>query len=96
MQQHEFWHVRHACGHAVWWNHMTLAFMISEHYCPWCGGETMIGFVPDDHVFVDRERGIMAWRDFDVNGSVPCVPGMLETDEPVILHHRVDESCCRG
>jgi len=49
-------HVRHACGHAVYWDDPEVAVITQDEPCPWCKG------APEGRVLCDPWLGELAGR----------------------------------
>ena len=89
----EFWHARHACGHAVYWNSIKLAVEAAPWPCPWCGGESGKKMTQDVTVMQDPNVGLLAFRNTLPDGRIPW-PGEATTPARIVVHHLPDESCC--
>jgi hypothetical protein len=72
-------HVKHCCGHAVYWADPIFAMLACDQPCPWCLGAPP-GMVLPDPRFGSCRRDADHWA-----------PGETET---VIIRHTTDDSCC--
>ncbi len=87
----EFWHARHTCGHAVFWNDPKTAVQTSAAPCPWCGAETGQKVPQDVEVLGSPHGGVLAFRKVPPDGRVPSLSKQRGT---AILRHLRDGSCC--
>ena len=92
----EFWHSRHACGHAVYWSNPVVAMRTASWPCPWCGGENGRKVPQDVAMMRDRNIGVMAFREKLPDGRIPWPSELREDPDGVILHHMADNSCCNN
>jgi hypothetical protein len=102
-RRHEFFHIRHVCGHSVFWSDGDFAMAASAAPCPWCGGETGSHTVPPE---VNMTCGTdpdqpMAFRAFLPGRLVPWpedrsnAPWLDRYDDgPVIVRHMTGDVCC--
>lgn len=86
----EYFHTRHACGHAVFWSDVTIAASLAPYPCPYCGGEAGKPTPPEANT-LDCGEGLYCFRYMNDDGTVPG-PGSI--GEQVVLRHRVDGLCC--
>jgi len=92
----EFWHARHACGHAVYRSNPVVAMRTAAAPCPWCGAEDGKK-VPQDVVMLqDRNADVMAFREKLSDGRVPWPSALRDAPDRVVLHHMADNSCCNN
>ena len=83
----ERFHVRHACGHAVWWEWADVGTATSTYPCPWCGGQTGQQR-PLSEQALDGGPGIgRIYQTRDVRG--------VGDPDQVLLRHLADDSCCQ-
>ncbi len=80
-------HACHSCGHQAWYSIEEVAVALSPYPCPWCGGERS---VPAPYSVLNT-----VW------GRVYPEPDAVAPDERggdgiIVVHHRADESCCKG
>jgi hypothetical protein len=82
-------HVRHSCGHRVFWDDPAYADAVAESPCPWCGGEN--GVTPPAGVVVHSTLwpGKVTHVRQDPQRMCAC-----EKQGPIIARHRADEACC--
>jgi hypothetical protein len=87
------YHVRHVCGHPVYWDRPEFAMSVRDFPCAWCGAETGIDVPPHGTVL------------HTLNGSVGPVDhcrqdhlAICSCERPtaVIVRHLADDSCCQG
>ena len=90
----EFWHIRHLCGHSVYWSDMVVAFRTGASPCPWCGAEDGNKVPQDVAMMRDSRMGIYAFREKLPDGRVPWPSDMPNASGRVILRHSADNSCC--
>ncbi len=84
----DLYHVRHSCGHAVYWNEAETAVVTAGYPCLWCGGASGHAQPPADaHVVDDPVHGLRCYQD----PRVWSAPG---DDSLGVIHHMADESCC--
>ena|SRR3984957_3279990 len=83
---HDFYHVVHTCGHAVYWTDPTRSYLYSRHPCPRCGGASGVAAPPTANVLTTGPF-IVGFLDL-VNGDAPI-------SWPIIMRHRADGDCCR-
>lgn len=89
----EFFHVRHACGHSVYWSKAGYAIRTAPFPCPWCGAERGNTVSPDEIVI--QMSDALVFREFLPGQRVPLPKGWPPTNE-VVIRHLPDESCCGG
>jgi hypothetical protein len=89
----EFFHVRHACGHSVYWSSADYAIRTAPFSCPWCGGEASIEVSPDEIAI--QMSDALVFREFLSGQRVPVPEGWPRADE-IVIRHLPDESCCGG
>jgi|SRR5271166_1127505 len=101
-----FYHMRHVCGHSVYWSLMSARWMFACHPCPWCAGPAARSD-PYGHVlsgtplpkkktkFFQVSNGIWAFRKLSWWGRVPWPPHLaFLRDEPVTLSHMPGDCGC--
>src|SRR6185312_12733730 len=89
----EFFHIRHACGHSVYWSSADYAIKTAPFPCPWCGAEAGSGVSPDEIVI--QMSDALVFREFLPGNRVPMPKGWPSVDE-IVVRHFPDESCCGG
>jgi hypothetical protein len=92
----EFWHARHACGHAVYWSSPALAVRTAPWPCPWCGGESGEKVPQDVLMMQDRNVGVMAFRELLSGGRVPWPSDLPKQPDRILVYHLPDDSCCNA
>ena len=90
----EFWHIRHKCGHPVYWNNLLFAWEARLSDCPWCGGPTGVKAPSTCKVVHDEKHGLLGFRNLLENGEVPWPHDEPLPTEEVIVRHANDGSCC--
>lgn len=96
----EYFHVRHSCGHAVYWSDGTFAMVAADYPCPWCGGQSGNAVPQDQNLFAGlhddpRQAGLFAFREFLPGHLVPVANDMqADMSKPVIVHHMTGDVCC--
>jgi hypothetical protein len=90
-----FYHMRHVCGHSVYWSLMSARWLFTRHPCPWCRGEAG-NPLPKKAEFFEASRGIWAFRKLSWwRGRVPWPPHLaFLRDEPVTLAHMAGDCDC--
>lgn len=89
----EFFHIRHSCGHAVYWSSAQVAMRVEAAPCPWCGAEDGRKVPAEMNLLHDRRLGVLTFRELE-NGQVPWPSDMSGPDGDIVLRHRADETCC--
>jgi len=89
----EAFHVRHACGHSVYWSSAEYATRTALFPCPWCGAEVGIE-VPPDEIAIQMGDALV-FREFLPGQRVPVPKGWPRAKE-IVIRHSPDESCCGG
>jgi hypothetical protein len=92
----EFWHVRHACGHAIYWSDPIVAIQTSAAACPWCGAEVGKKVPKNVLMFHDPNAGLVAFREKTPDGCVPWPRELSDVPDSVIVRHMADGSCCNN
>lgn len=91
----EFWHVRHNCGHAVFWSRPDIAVAVAGYPCPWCGAEDGKRVPQDLELIWDADTGVVAFRRLLPDRTVPWPAGLpYDPDAMVTLRHMANELCC--
>lgn len=89
----ECFHVRHACGHSVYWSRADYAIKTAPSPCPWCGAEGGIHVSPDEIAI--QMSDALVFREFLPGDRVPVPEGWPRVGE-IMIRHLPDESCCGG
>jgi hypothetical protein len=87
----EFFHIRHACGHSVYWSSADYAIRTAPSPCPWCGAEAGIEVSPDEIAIQISDA--LVFREFLPGQRVPVPIGWPRAGE-IVIRHLPDESCC--
>ncbi|GAN81869.1 hypothetical protein SAMN02746095_02239 [Acidocella aminolytica 101 = DSM 11237] len=90
----DFWHIRHSCGHAVYWSDIDIAGRVSKAPCPWCGAEDGNKLPQSVPVLHDPKAGVLAFRELLPDGRVPWPSELADSGGRVALRHRADNGCC--
>src|SRR5689334_21023023 len=89
----DFWHARHTCGHAVFWNDPETAVRASTARCPWCGAETGQKVPQNVEVLGDPNGSVLAFRKMLPDGRVPS---LSKRPGKATLHHLEAVMNCRA
>jgi hypothetical protein len=92
----EFWHARHACGHAVYWSNPEIAVRTASSPCPWCGAENGKKVPQDVLMMRDSNIGIFSFREKLPDGRVPWPSDMPDAPDRIVIRHMADSSCCNN
>jgi hypothetical protein len=88
----EFWHLRHACGHAVYWSDPSVAIRTSAAPCPWSEAEAGKKVPKNVAMLNDRNVGIFAFRKKTPDGRVPWLIELPDAPDNLIVRNMADDS----
>jgi len=93
-----YYHLRHSCGHAVYWSDASLAIIARTYPCPWCGAETGTTLTAA-HLPVMKFRysneypTIYCVNSIAADGTFPGNDASIESTT-VIVHHKHELCGC--
>lgn len=97
-----YYHIRHACGHAIYWENEAFGKQTKALPCPWCDGKAVAEVVdnmkpplgvkaPDRFDGIRAKDGTLCVRNWHPErGGLPC----REPDMQLAIVHEPEESCC--